>query len=323
MHRRNRLALIAVTASTAIIVPVMPAAADTGPGSSSRSGAPEPHPRAGTAHGAAPHGAAAYAADVTNVAHRGASAYAPENTIAAFTLAVSQRADVFELDVQESKDHKLVIMHDTTLARTTNVEQLYPGRGPWKVSDFTLAEIRKLDAGSWFGTKYKGERVPTLDQTLSVMRDRGLGLLVEIKSPNLYPGIEKRVAAALERSPSWLRPDPAERRLAVQSFDWESMRRFHSVLPNVPIGLLGTPKAEELPELASYADQINPTYRDLSASYVKQVHASRMDLLTWTVDDSGDMKKAVQLGVDGVITNKPDVLHRVLTETTAPTRSAA
>ncbi|TDD27476.1 glycerophosphodiester phosphodiesterase [Actinomadura sp. KC06] len=296
----------------------MPAAADTGPGPSSRSGVPEPHPRAGTAHGAA-----AYAADVTNVAHRGASAYAPENTIAAFKLAVSQRADVFELDVQESKDHKLVIMHDTTLARTTNVEQLYPGRGPWKVSDFTLAEIRKLDAGSWFGKKYKGERVPTLDQTLSVMRGRGLGLLVEIKSPNLYPGIEKRVAAALERSPSWLQPDPAERRLAVQSFDWESMHRFHSVLPNVPIGLLGTPKTEDLPELASYADQINPTYRDLTASFVKQVHASRMDVLTWTVDDSGDMKKAVQLGVDGVITNKPDVLHRVLTETTAQTRSAA
>ncbi|TMQ89162.1 glycerophosphodiester phosphodiesterase [Actinomadura soli] len=318
MHRRNRLALIAVTASTAIIAPVLPAAADTGPGSSSRSGAPEPHPRAGTAHGAA-----AYAADVTNVAHRGASAYAPENTLAAFKLAVSQRADVFELDVQESKDHKLVIMHDTTLARTTNVEALYPGRSPWKVSDFTLAEIRKLDAGSWFGRKYKGERVPTLDQTLSVMRGRGLGLLVEIKSPNLYPGIEKRVATALKNSPSWLKPDPAERRLAVQSFDWESMRRFHSVLPNVPIGLLGTPKVEDLPALASYADQINPTYRDLTASYVKQVHASRMDVLTWTVDDSGDMRKAVQLGVDGVITNKPDVLRRVLSETTAPNRSAA
>ncbi|TDB82717.1 glycerophosphodiester phosphodiesterase [Actinomadura sp. KC216] len=298
----------------------MPAAAGAGPGSSSRSGGPEPHPWAGTAHGTA---AAARAADVTNVAHRGASAYAPENTLAAFKLAVSQRADVFELDVQESKDHKLVIMHDTTLARTTNVEQLYPGRAPWKVSDFTLAEIQKLDAGSWFGTKYKGERVPTLDQTLSAMRDKGLGLLVEIKSPNLYPGIEKRVATALKRSPSWLEPDPAERRLAVQSFDWESMRRFHSVLPNVPIGLLGTPKAGELPGLASYADQINPTFRDLTASYVKQVHASRMDVLTWTVDDSGDMKKAVQLGVDGVITNKPDVLRRVLTETTASTRSAA
>ncbi|MFI0406106.1 glycerophosphodiester phosphodiesterase [Actinomadura sp. 3N508] len=316
MHRRNRLALVAVTASTAIIVPVLPAAAGAGPGSAARSGVPEPHPRAGTAHGIA-------AADVTNVAHRGASAYAPENTLAAFRLAVKQRADVFELDVQESKDHKLVIMHDTTLARTTNVEQLYPGRGPWKVSDFTLAEIQKLDAGSWFGAKYKGERVPTLDQTLSAMRDRGLGLLVEIKSPNLYPGIEKRVATALRNSPSWLKPDPAERRLAVQSFDWESMRRFHSVLPNVPIGLLGTPKAGDLPELATYADQINPPFRDLTASYVKQVHASRMDVLTWTVDDSGDMRKAVQLGVDGVITNKPDVLRRVLTETAASNRSAA
>ncbi|WUH98826.1 glycerophosphodiester phosphodiesterase family protein [Spirillospora sp. NBC_00431] len=310
MHRRNRLALIAVTASTAIVVPATPA-------NTTQAAA------RGTANGAAlVEGAGlAVGARVTNVAHRGASAYAPENTLAAFRLAASQRADVFEIDVQESKDHKLVIMHDTTLSRTTNVEKVYPGRAPWKVSDFTLAEIRKLDAGSWFGKKYKGERVPTLDQTLSAMRGRGLGLLLEVKSPNLYPGIEKRIAAALKRSPAWLRADPAERRLAVQSFDWASMRRFHSVLPDVPIGLLGTPKVEDLPELASYADQINPAYRGLTASYVKKVHAARMDVLTWTVDGGGDMKKAVRLGVDGVITNKPDVLRRVLTEST--TRSAA
>ncbi|TDC60805.1 glycerophosphodiester phosphodiesterase, partial [Actinomadura sp. GC306] len=258
---------------------------------------------------------------VANVAHRGASAYAPENTLAAVRLARSQGADVFEIDVQQTKDRKLVLMHDTTLARTTNVEQVYPDRAPWKVSDFTLAEIRKLDAGSWFGTKYKGERVPSLAQVLKAMSGERLGLLLEMKSPGLYPGIEKRIAAALKRSPSWLRIDPSERRLAVQSFDWDSVRRFHSEMPRVPVGLIGTPKLADLPKLASFADQINPPYRDLTAAYVKSVQAARMDVLTWTVDDPAQMRRATQLGVDGIISNKPDVLRRVLRE--AGARSAA
>ncbi|NKZ02158.1 glycerophosphodiester phosphodiesterase [Actinomadura latina] len=309
MHRRNRLALLAVTATTALAVPATAAAAGPGPDPALvprpgvlHPGAPAPRPRAETA----PY------ARIVDVAHRGASAYAPENTLAAFRLAKAKHADMFELDVQETKDHKLVIMHDTTLARTTNAEDLYPDRKPWKVADFTLAEIRKLDAGSWFAAKYEGERVPTLPQVLTAMRGRGLGLLLEIKSPALYPGIEKRIAAALKRSPSWLRYDPSERRLAVQSFDWDSVRRFHAILPTVPTGLLGTPKVEDLPELAEYADQINPTFGDLTESYVNKVHASRMDVLTWTLNDRGDMEKAVSLGVDGIITNKPDVLRYVL-----------
>lgn len=308
MHRRNRLAVLAVTAATALVVPATAAAADTGPGPATsprpaaESGAPAPRPRAGTA----------LHARIVDVAHRGASAYAPENTLAAFKLAKAKHADMFELDVQETKDHELVVMHDTTLARTTDVEDVYPDRKPWKVADFTLAEIQKLDAGSWFAAKYKGERVPTLPQVLAAMRGVGLGMLLEIKSPALYPGIEERIAAALKRSPSWLRYDPAERRLVVQSFDWDSVRRFHSVLPQVPTGLIGTPKAGDLPELAGYADQINPTFSDLTASYVQKVHASRMDVLTWTLNDRGDMEKAVRLGVDGIITNEPDVLRSVL-----------
>src|ERR1700754_1967433 len=91
---------------------------------------------------------------VVNVAHRGASAYAPENTIPALDLAGARGADVFEFDVQETKDHKLVLMHDATLARTTNVERVLPGLSPWRVGDLTLAQIRRLDAGSWFSTEF-------------------------------------------------------------------------------------------------------------------------------------------------------------------------
>ncbi|MBB2911719.1 glycerophosphoryl diester phosphodiesterase [Streptosporangium becharense] len=245
---------------------------------------------------------------VLNVAHRGASAYAPENTVAAFELAREQRADMFELDVQQTKDHKLVLMHDTTLARTTDVERLFPDRAPWRVGDLTLAEIRRLDAGSWFSPEYEGEPVPTLGEALRAMDGSGLGLLLEVKAPHLYPGIEGRVAAELRRNASWLRPG----RLVVQSFDWNSMRRFHRVMPRVPVGLLGTPAAARLPELARFASQINPPYRDLTAEYVRRVHSHRMDVLAWTVDDPATMRRLISYRVDGIITNRPGTLRALL-----------
>ncbi|WP_067475071.1 glycerophosphodiester phosphodiesterase [Actinomadura hibisca] len=306
MLRRLGPSLAAVVAATAF-TGLVPDAAEAAPAPAARTLAP---PR--------PHLLPASAPDLltapANAAHRGASASAPENTVAAFRLARTHRADLFELDVQQTRDRKLVLMHDITLARTTNVEQVFPHRSPWRVRDFTLAEIRRLDAGSWFAPKYRGERVPTLGETLKTMRGSGLGLLLEVKSPELYPGVEQRIAGDLRREPSWLRPDPRERRLVVQSFDWNSMRSFHRVLPAVPIGLLGTPKTAQLPGLAKFADQINPPYTGLTASYVDQVHRYGMDVLTWTVDDPAKMRRAVRLGVDGVITNKPATLAKVLRE---------
>ncbi|MFG3439438.1 glycerophosphodiester phosphodiesterase [Nonomuraea sp. NPDC047897] len=251
---------------------------------------------------------AAAAPRPVNVAHRGASAYAPENTVAAFELAAEQGADLYELDVQETRDHRLVLVHDTTLARTTDAEEVFPDRAPWNVGDFTLAEIRRLDAGSWFGPEYAGEPVPTLEEALRAMRGRGLGLLLEIKAPRLYPGIESRVSAALRRDPHWLAPG----RTVVQSFDWASMRRFHRVMPRVPVGLLGTPAVAELPALARFARQINPPHGDVTAAYVRRVHALRMEVHTWTVDAPDTMRRLAGLGVDGIITNRPDVLRTVL-----------
>ncbi|WP_432867009.1 glycerophosphodiester phosphodiesterase [Microbispora rosea] len=239
------------------------------------------------------------------VAHRGASAYAPENTVAAFELARDRGADKFELDVQETEDHRLVLMHDTTLGRTSDVEEVFPGRAPWRIGEFTLAEIRRLDAGSWFSRKYAGEAVPTLGEALRAMRDSGLGLLLEIKEPRLYPGIEARVAEEIGRDPAW------RGRIVVQSFDWNSMRRFHGLMPRVPIGLLGTPRIAELPGLARFADQINPPYADVTAEYVRRVHRLRMKVLAWTVDDPAAVRRLIGAGVDGVITNKPDVVHEL------------
>ncbi|MEU6412180.1 glycerophosphodiester phosphodiesterase family protein [Microbispora sp. NPDC046933] len=239
------------------------------------------------------------------VAHRGASAYAPENTVAAFELARDQGADMVELDVQETRDHHLVLMHDTTLGRTTDAEEVFPGRAPWRVGDLTLAEIRKLDAGSWFSRRYAGEPVPTLGKVLRAMRGSGLGLLLEIKDPRLYPGIEARAAEEIGRDPAW------RGRIVVQSFDWDSMRRFHRLVPRVPIGLLGTPQAADLPGLARFADQINPPYAGVTAEYVRRVHRLRMKVLAWTVDAPTAVRRLIGAGVDGVITNRPDVVREL------------
>ncbi|MER7503444.1 glycerophosphodiester phosphodiesterase family protein [Nonomuraea pusilla] len=251
---------------------------------------------------------AAHSGTVTAVAHRGASAYAPENTVAAVELAAAQGADVVEVDVQETRDHQLVLMHDTTLTRTTDVESVHPGLSPWRVADLTLAQIRRLDAGSWFGRQYAGQRVPTLAEVLDVAGDAGVRLLVELKEPRLHPGVEERLAAELRRDPAWLR----DGRLVVQSFDWASMQTFHRLLPGVPVGLLGRPPTGRLAELAGYADQVNPPYETLSAEYVKLVHQAGPRVFAWTVDSPDAMRRMIAYGVDGVITNRPRVLREVL-----------
>ncbi|MDR7303717.1 glycerophosphodiester phosphodiesterase [Haloactinomyces albus] len=248
----------------------------------------------------------------SNIAHRGASAYAPENTLAAVRLGVEMKSDLVEIDVQQTKDDRLVVIHDTTLARTTDVEQKYPERAPWRVADFTLAEIRSLDAGSWKAPKYAGERIPTLAEVLDLLEHTRAGLLLEVKSPDLYPGIGQRIADELQQRPHWVHPDPAGRRLVVQSFDWGFIRHFNELLPQVTVGVLGAPSTGRLAEVATYSDQVNPHHSDATSEYIADVHAHGMTINPYTVDDPDRMRTLLDRGVDGIISNRPDVLHDVM-----------
>lgn len=250
--------------------------------------------------------------EIANVAHRGASAYAPENTLAAVREGIAMRGDLIEVDVQRTKDGQLILIHDTTLARTTDVEQVFPDRAPWRVADFTYDEILRLDAGSWKSPEYAGEKVPTLTETIEAIRPSRAGLLLEVKAPRLYPGIEADVAATMRAVPGYVDSAVAARRLVVQSFDFNSMATFKELEPTITVGLLGTPSPAQLRELATWADQVNPHHKSVDADYVAAVHDAGMDCLVWTVDAVADMNRAIDMDVDGIITNRPDVLDQVL-----------
>ncbi|SPF00769.1 glycerophosphodiester phosphodiesterase [Streptomyces sp. MA5143a] len=258
--------------------------------------------------------AASYADNLMVVAHRGASAYAPENTLAAVDRADEMGFSWVENDVQRTKDGALVVVHDATLARTTDVEQVFPDRAPWNVRDFTVAEIARLDAGSWFDTRYAGARVPTLEQYVRRLSRNHQKLVLEIKNPQLYPGIEQQTLNVLADE-GWLTPPHLRDRLVVQSFSPDTVRRVHELSPGVKTGFLGTPDIADLPEYAAFADQINSSYTTISPSYVATIHAFEgphgkpLEMLTWTVNDAENARKVVQYGVDGIITNKPDVVE--------------
>lgn len=242
---------------------------------------------------------------VLNVAHRGASGDHPENTLAAVRGALALGVDSIELDVQRSRDGALVLIHDTTLTRTTDAKKLFPRRAPWNVADFDYDELLRLDAGGWKAPFFAGEQVPTLDQAIDLVRTSSTGLLLELKAPALYPGIVTDVVSTLRGVPGYLDRAVAGRRLVVESFDYAAMKAHKTRAPEVPVGLLGTPVRANLPALGTWADQVNPHHWSVDRSYVDEVHRHEMDCLVWTVNRVSAMRRALDLGVDGLITNEP------------------
>lgn len=247
---------------------------------------------------------------VLTIAHRGASAYAPENTLAALRTAIEMHCDLAEVDVQRTRDGVLVLVHDTELGRTTGSNR--------KVADVTYDELARLDAGSWFSPVYAGERIPTLEQALDVLDGTGTGLLIEVKHPGRYPGIAADIARTLHLRRGYVESAVAAGQLVVQSFDHGVMREFARIAPRVPVGLLGHPPLHRLPSLATWATHVNPRHRRATPAYVDAVHAAGMGCLVWTADRAADLQRALACGVDGVITNRPDVLHRVIADQLVP-----
>ncbi|MGV3262499.1 glycerophosphodiester phosphodiesterase [Cytobacillus pseudoceanisediminis] len=235
---------------------------------------------------------------VDNIAHRGATGYAPENTVAGFDLAVDMKADYIEIDVQRSKDGELVVIHDTSVDRTTD--------GTGKVGDLTFDYLRSLDAGSWKGEQFAGEPIPTFEEILDRYHGR-VGILIELKAPELYPGIEEQVADKIkERNLD----KPQNEKIIIQSFNFESMKTMDQLLPNVPIGVLTSNRAditaEALQEFSAYADWFNPSYGIVTEELVNQVHSLGMQIGSWTVRSQDAADFLFEMDVDAIITDYPD-----------------
>ncbi|WNB92204.1 glycerophosphodiester phosphodiesterase family protein [Bacillus sp. NEB1478] len=235
---------------------------------------------------------------VETVAHRGASGYAPENTMAAFQKSVDMKADYIELDVQETKDGKLVVIHDVTLDRTTN--------GTGYVKDHTLQEIRQLDAGSSFSSKYAGEKVPTFEEVLDKFRGK-TGILIELKATYYYPDIEQKVAKALKERQMDL---PKNSQIIIQSFEFDAVKKMDELLPAVPDGVLTGNSAdltdEKLAEISAYAEYVNPYQGLINPPIVKKVHDMGMGVMGWTVRKQEEVQPLIDANVDAIITNYPD-----------------
>ncbi|MGE6631853.1 glycerophosphodiester phosphodiesterase [Bacillus sp. NPDC077027] len=254
---------------------------------------------------------------ILNIAHRGASGYAPEHTLASYELAKSMKTDYLELDLQMTKDGHLIVMHDEKVDRTTN------GTG-W-VKDLTLADIKQLDAGSWFNeaypdkqqTNYIGQQVLTLDEILQRFGKRA-NYYIETKKPELYPKMEEKLLASLKKY-RLIGKHSKKGQVIVQSFSQESLLKLHHLAPHLPkVQLLDTTQMsaitdDKLNEIQTYAVGVGPNYRALTAENVWQIRSRHLLLHPYTVNNESDMARLLQYGVTGLFTNYPDVFHRVKT----------
>jgi glycerophosphoryl diester phosphodiesterase len=272
------------------------------------------------------------------IAHRGASAYAPENTVPAFTLAAEQGADFVEFDLQLTKDRQIVCLHDNSLERTTDVEEVFPDRyrppaaagqpKRWMLDDFTLDELRKLDAGAWFDAKFRGTRIPTFGETIAALRGRS-GLFIELKTPERYPGIEEMILAEL-RAKGLDKPgaDP-KTPVLLQSFTVSSLEILRKLGTALPVHFLIGARdaapwltAEGLAKIKAFATGLSPEKVIVSGQPEAMARARQlgMPITPYTFrstavsgfpDVKAEMTAYIQKhGVDGVISDNPDQAPR-------------
>lgn len=274
------------------------------------------------------------------IAHRGASDYAPEHTPAAYTLAMEQKADFVEPDLAVTKDNVLICLHDDTLERTTNIADVFPDRPSmnvrtrqpgrhWLANDFTIAEIKRLDAGQWFKPELAGQRIQTFQEAIDLVRGKA-GLYPELKSPELYKsrGVDqvKLFVDVIRRNglekPESLRTTP----VIIQSFDEDAIRRVSADLPTIPRVFL-TSKDEDVTEarireLATFATGIAPEKAVIARhpELVGRAHAAGLTVTSWTFSATEktsfpsvrhEMSHFLYtLGIDALFTNNPDQFPR-------------
>jgi glycerophosphoryl diester phosphodiesterase len=264
---------------------------------------------------------------VLNIGHRGASAYAPEHTFAAYDLALEQGADYIEIDLQMTADGVLVALHDKTLNRTADAPEGVPERYcRGLVSKKALEQIKMCDAGSWFSPEYAGEQIPTLEEIFQ-RYGTDVNYYIETKNPDAAPGMEEELLRLLGEY-GLIEPAAENWQVLIQSFSAESLMKIHELEPSLPLIQLywaGTSKSiqRDLDAASSYAVGIGPYKRDVDAALVEAAHEHCLAVHPYTVNTVEEMEALIALGVDGMFTNNPDDLDRVLGEDALSGEAAA
>jgi glycerophosphoryl diester phosphodiesterase len=226
------------------------------------------------------------------VAHRGYSALAPENTLAAYRMAIEAGAPAAECDVYCTKDGQVVLLHDPTIDRTTD------GTGP--VTELTLEQVKALDAGAWKGEAFVGERIPTLAETLALTRGK-LRLVIEVKQP----GIAARVVETIREA-------EAMGDVTLISFSADTCRQLRDLEPTLPVGWLTGGCKENDPDeadtlirtaLAAHCQFLDVAWTGIRPALMERARLAGMAVWAWTIDDPAAMRQMEELGVAAVTTN--------------------
>jgi len=237
---------------------------------------------------------------IINYAHRGASGYFPENTMLSFRKAIELGATGIETDVQMTSDGVLVLIHDEKVNRTTN--------GMGLVKDFTYDELNKLDAGSWYNKKYDSEKIPTAKQLIILAKSNNILLNLEIKNGEVtYPGIEEKLIEMLYQY-------KYEDKVILSSFNHYSMVHCKDISKEIKTGLLYMAGLYQ-PEIYckhTGADALHPYFNSLNKEIIDNAKKEGLLVNPFTVNDEACMKSLITAGVDGLITNYPDKLKKVL-----------
>ena len=240
------------------------------------------------------------------IAHRGASGLAPENTIAAINKALEYNVDRIEIDVHQTKDNKIVVMHDHTLDRTTN--------GSGEIKQFTYNDLIKLDAGSWFAPKFKNEKIPLLDDVLKIVNGKS-ELIIEIKlGSKYYPNIERNIIDVIRKNNAldWC---------IIHSFDTQILEKIHRIEPNIRLQKILFGKLSFIPIIISnkieyydfdkypFITEYNINYNFANKRIIDKLHKLGKKVNVWTVNNENKINKLINLKIDGIITNYPNLLQ--------------
>lgn len=238
------------------------------------------------------------------IAHRGASAHAPENTLAAFELAVQQNADAIELDAKLTADGQVVVIHDQTVDRTTD--------GSGRVGDMTLAQLRQLDAGSHFSLDFRGERIPTLEEVFEAV---GAKTLINVELTN-YASLADSLP---DKAANLVHRHQLRQRVMFSSFNPLALLRVRMKAPQIPIGLLSLPgkpgawARSWIGRIIGY-NSLNPEMSDVDFHLVENAHKHGKRVLVYTVNQAEDMRRLFQLHIDGIFTDDPRLARQILSE---------